>query len=116
MENDSLVKQYIGEHSSVQSIFNFFLLELLEEVNEIINTKFQGTGLGDSDVARIISGILDEKVTNLRGSESIEGFDDNFVEDFKGKHANDIHTVLGHTIYIDIDDELKRNLLLGLHT
>ncbi|AJH83024.1 hypothetical protein FOC88_08205 [Bacillus thuringiensis] len=111
LENDSLVKQYIGEHSSVQSIFNFFLLELLEEVNEIINTKFQGTGLGDSDVAHIISGILDEKVTNLRGSESIEGFDDNFVEDFKGKHADDIHTVLGHTIYIDMDVELKEKFV-----
>lgn len=109
-DNEELNLQY-DEETQVKRIFHSYLSLILNVVDKEINEAFPEERASEEEALDILNRKLDIYLTDWSQVPFLEGFDDDFIEEFKRKHNENLIDVLKHSIPMEISEHTIQNFI-----
>jgi hypothetical protein len=107
IKSDSRLITKAAESERVKEVFNYFLLDILNKVNENLSDIQPTEEMVLDEIDKITKLIL----TSLEESDLLDGFDREFYQEFIQLHKNDILEMVDHNIFIELPENVYERLL-----
>ncbi|WP_281868360.1 hypothetical protein [Brevibacillus parabrevis] len=101
-------QRYVTEQSEEMLVLrNFYahLNVLLERVNKVIYAVFKNAEPFEYQVAHILSAEVEYELHSLNRLKYLQGFSEDFISEFLGKHGSGIIQIINDQINFTVDDD-----------